>query len=54
MLWCPAALERLDFYQRFAEHFDIETESGSANLGHWLPDADVPAAPSPDGAEIRP
>ncbi|WP_370370566.1 LysR family transcriptional regulator [Catenulispora sp. GP43] len=38
VLWCPAALERLDFYQRFAEHFDIRAESGTANLGidHFL------------------
>jgi DNA-binding transcriptional LysR family regulator len=38
ILWCPAALERLDFYQQFAEHFDIPTESGTANLGidHFL------------------
>ena len=38
VLWCPAALERLDFYQRFAEHFDIPADSGSANLGieHFL------------------
>ena len=38
ILWCPAALERLDFYQRFAEHFAIRAESGGANLGidHFL------------------
>jgi DNA-binding transcriptional LysR family regulator len=38
VLWCPAALERLDFFQRFAEHFDIPADSGSANLGieHFL------------------
>jgi len=38
VLWCPAALERLDFYQQFAEHFDIPAESGTANLGidHFL------------------
>jgi DNA-binding transcriptional LysR family regulator len=38
VLWCPAALERLDFYQRVAEHFDIPTDSGTANLGieHFL------------------
>lgn len=32
-LWCPAALERLDFYQRFAEDFDVATASSPANLG---------------------
>ena len=38
VLWCPAALERLDFYQRFAEYFDIPAGSGTANLGieHFL------------------
>lgn len=38
VLWCPAALNRLDFFQRFAEHFDITAESGTANLGidHFL------------------
>jgi DNA-binding transcriptional LysR family regulator len=33
VLWCPAALERLDFYQRFAEAFGIATASSPANLG---------------------
>ncbi|NUR59089.1 MAG: LysR family transcriptional regulator [Catenulispora sp.] len=33
ILWCPAALERLDFYQRFAEAFGITTASSPANLG---------------------
>lgn len=38
VLWCPAALERLDFYQQFATHFGITAESGTANLGidHFL------------------
>ena len=38
VLWCPVALDRLDFYQRFAEHFDVYAESGTANLGidHYL------------------
>jgi DNA-binding transcriptional LysR family regulator len=38
VLWCPVALERLDFYQRFAEHFGIRTDSSTANLGidHFL------------------
>ncbi|MBS2539132.1 LysR family transcriptional regulator [Catenulispora sp. NF23] len=38
VLWSPAALERLDFYRRFAEHFDISAEAGTANLGigHFL------------------
>lgn len=38
VLWCPAALDRLDFYQQFASRFDIPTASGTANLGidHFL------------------
>lgn len=38
VLWGPASLERLDFYRRFAEHFDISADSGTANLGigHFL------------------
>ncbi|MEU7167210.1 LysR family transcriptional regulator [Streptomyces morookaense] len=38
VLWCPAALERLDFYRHFAEHFGIPAVSGPANLGvdHFL------------------
>ncbi|WP_194926146.1 LysR family transcriptional regulator [Catenulispora pinisilvae] len=38
VLWGPASLERLDFYRRFAEHFDINADSGTANLGigHFL------------------
>lgn len=36
--WCPAALDRLDFYQQFATHFGIPAASGTANLGidHFL------------------
>jgi DNA-binding transcriptional LysR family regulator len=33
VLWCPAAVERLEFLHRFAEQFGIPAESGSANLG---------------------
>ncbi|NUR29743.1 MAG: LysR family transcriptional regulator [Catenulispora sp.] len=33
VLWCPAALQRLEFYQRFAESFDLTTASSTANLG---------------------
>lgn len=38
VLWCPAALDRLDFYQQFATHFGITAASGTANLGidHFL------------------
>ena len=38
VLWCPAALDRLDFYQQFATHFGIRAVSGTANLGidHFL------------------
>ena len=38
VLWCPAALDRLDFYQQFATRFDIPAASGTANLGidHFL------------------
>ncbi|MGH3625813.1 MAG: LysR family transcriptional regulator [Sciscionella sp.] len=37
-LWCPAALDRLDFLERFADHFAIPTRSGGPNLGldHFL------------------
>jgi DNA-binding transcriptional LysR family regulator len=33
VLWCPAALSRLDFLRHFAERFSIRTEEGGANLG---------------------
>jgi len=33
VLWCPAALDRLDFYQRFADAFGVTATSGTANLG---------------------
>ena len=33
VLWCPAALERLDFYQQFAARFDVPAASSTANLG---------------------
>lgn len=33
ILWCPAALGKLDFLQRFADHFGIPVEDGAANLG---------------------
>jgi DNA-binding transcriptional LysR family regulator len=38
VLWCPVALDRLDFYQQFATHFGIPADSGTANLGidHFL------------------
>jgi DNA-binding transcriptional LysR family regulator len=32
-LWCPAALDRLDFLRHFAERFGIPVEEGGANLG---------------------
>lgn len=32
-LWCPAALNRLDFLRHFADEFGIVTEEGGANLG---------------------
>jgi len=33
VLWCPAALSRLDFLRHFAERFSIRPEEGGANLG---------------------
>jgi len=33
ILWCPAALSRLDFLRHFAESFGISAEEGGANLG---------------------
>jgi DNA-binding transcriptional LysR family regulator len=33
ILWCPAALGRLDFLRHFAERFSIRAEEGGANLG---------------------
>lgn len=64
VLWCPAALDRLDFFQRFANQFGIAAESSGANLGidHFLDQlaADprrfslVPADLAlPDGARVR-
>jgi DNA-binding transcriptional LysR family regulator len=32
-LWCPAALDRLDFLRHFAERFGVPVEEGGANLG---------------------
>ncbi len=32
-LWCPAAPDRLDFLQRFADHFGLAAEHSGANLG---------------------
>jgi len=32
-LWCPAALDRLDFLRHFADYFGIAAEEGGANLG---------------------
>ena len=32
VLWCPAAVDRLDFLRRFADQFGVATESG-VNLG---------------------
>ncbi len=32
-LWCPAALDRLDFLRQFAGQFGISAEHGGANLG---------------------
>ncbi|MBR7831832.1 LysR family transcriptional regulator [Actinospica durhamensis] len=38
ILWCPAAVERLDLLQRFSDEFGVPTASGPANLGldHFL------------------
>jgi DNA-binding transcriptional LysR family regulator len=38
VLWCPAALDRLDFYQQFATRFEIPAAADTANLGidHFL------------------
>ncbi|WP_261557056.1 LysR family transcriptional regulator [Frankia tisae] len=33
VLWCPAALDRLDFLRRFAGRFGITAEAAAANLG---------------------
>ncbi|WP_235825849.1 LysR family transcriptional regulator [Candidatus Frankia alpina] len=33
VLWCPAALDRLDFLRRFADRFWITAEAAAANLG---------------------
>jgi DNA-binding transcriptional LysR family regulator len=33
IMWCPAALGRLDFLRLFAERFSIRAEEGGANLG---------------------
>ncbi|MDI2125818.1 LysR family transcriptional regulator [Yinghuangia seranimata] len=33
VLWCPAAIERLDFLRRFAERFGIARWEAGANLG---------------------
>ena len=63
-LWCPAAPDRLDFLQRFADHFGLAAEHSGANLGldHLIDRirADplrfslLPAdLPLPDGAGIR-
>jgi DNA-binding transcriptional LysR family regulator len=40
VLWCPAALPRLDFLASFAEEFAVPTAAGGANLGldHLLAD----------------
>ncbi len=32
-LWCPAALDRLDFLRQFAGQFGFSAEHGGANLG---------------------
>ncbi len=38
ILWCPAAVERLDLLRRFSEEFGVPTAAGPANLGldHFL------------------
>jgi DNA-binding transcriptional LysR family regulator len=44
VLWAPAALAKLDFLRRFADHFGLATESG-VNLGIEHLVADVRADP---------